>query len=727
MRFPKSKNLKWLSISIVAAVVAAMVVALLPGGVSVKADRGVLSIGVRTAYAQNPEPRPAYQVSIPHGVGSETGLKAYPPKLEVTGKDNWLAVQSPDGLDVPVGSYTYDTEGDTIAVDKYSGKIYVDLITNNLIITAGALSEKASYDIEVPTYTLYGGESQVFTKEDGSQKTVVTELRAKFRSYVYGSGSDLYLLEDTPQNREAVKREITAVRIYAVVKGTKAGATAETRILIGGKKYNGATVALTTTEQRIGTTYTTNPFTGLVWTWQDIDNLQAGVTLKTAEMSYVYTEVEFVVHSQTFYPITPVEVTPGTASAWTDVDVSASVPAGATGVVLHLVNTHASNNRAVGLRKNESTDDRRSALLPTVHLWAAIGVDASRIFEAYVGSTTEIDIYLVGYTVSGVTFFTNAYDKSLTTLTTWTDISAATEAPSATGLIFEGYTPTDYYNVGFRKNGSSDDRRPIHYRRLWVIVGCDTSQISEGYISNVAYDFFLIGYVTDGATFNTNATNVSLAGIDAWTDLAALPTNSVMGFIEVSTGTANSYYGLRKNGSSEDIYQRAMRYSWAFVECDASYLVEGKISAVAADFFVVGYATAEAAPAITVSPATYNFGVVIESSTPSTTTSYFTITNTSTMITNNTIGVTTSTWSGGVTWAHSETATAGSNQAGLLSNKGGTWGTGDVIVKYTSPNTIAANQAANTNWNFGLKLIAPTAFTDGVQKQIIVKITASAS
>lgn len=727
MRFPKSKNLKWLSIPIVAAVVAAMVVALLPGGVSVKADRGVLSIGVRTAYAQNPEPRPAYQVSIPHGVGSETGLKAFPPKLEVIGKDNWLAVQSPDGLDVPVGTYTYDAEGDAISVDRYSGKIYVDSSTNNLIITAGALSEKAKYDIEVATYTLHGGET-VYNEE--KQKSVVTELRAKFRSYIYGSGSDLYLLENTPQNQEVAKKEIKAVRVYAYVKAQLGAGTptAETRIGIGSKKYNGITVALASAEQRIGTTYTTNPATGVAWTWQDIDNLQAGVTLKSGELSYVYVEVEMAIHSQTFFPITPVEVTPATASAWTDVDVSAYVPAGATGVILHLVNTYAAAY-AIGLRKNGSTDSRIADIFGPSHSWAAIGVDASRIFEAYVGNITNIDIYLVGYTVSGVTFFTNAYDKSLTTTGAWTDIDSATEAPSAIGLIWEILGGAEHYLFGLQKKGSTDNRTAttVYHRTFGAIIGSDTSQIVEGYINNTAVDFFLVGYITDGATFNTNATNVSLSTTATWLDLAALPANSVMGFIEVTTSPGYNY-GLRKNGSTEDIYYGASRHPWAFVECDAGGIIEGKIANVAVDFFVVGYATgAVAAPAITVSPATYNFGVVIESSTPSTTTSYFTITNTSTMITNNTIGVTTSTWSGGVTWAHSETATAGSNQAGLLSNKGGTWGTGDVIVKYTSPNTIAANQAANTNWDFGLKLIAPTAFTDGVQKQIIVKITASAS
>lgn len=131
-------------------------------------------------------------------------------------------------------------------------------------------------------------------------------------------------------------------------------------------------------------------------------------------------------------------------------------------------------------------------------------------------------------------------------------------------------------------------------------------------------------------------------------------------------------------------------------------------------------------PAITVSPTSYDFGVVATSSTPYTATNYFTIDNTSSMQTDQTISVTTNTWSGGVGWAHSDTAEAGSDQVGLKANKGGSWGTGDVIVKYTSPNYIAEDQAATTDYSFGLQLIAPTVVTDGVEKSVTVRISAAA-
>ncbi len=130
--------------------------------------------------------------------------------------------------------------------------------------------------------------------------------------------------------------------------------------------------------------------------------------------------------------------------------------------------------------------------------------------------------------------------------------------------------------------------------------------------------------------------------------------------------------------------------------------------------------------AISCDQTTYDFGTVATSATPSTTTSWATITNSSSIQTDQTIGVTSATWAGGVTWTHSDTATPGANTVGMLSNKGGTWGVSDVIVKFSSPNYIAENQAATTNYSFGIKLLAPTSFTDGVQKSNTVRVSAAA-
>jgi len=158
----------------------------------------------------------------------------------------------------------------------------------------------------------------------------------------------------------------------------------------------------------------------------------------------------------------------------------------------------------------------------------------------------------------------------------------------------------------------------------------------------------------------------------------------------------------------------------------ADAVTVGSASTVSLDWLPVEVTYTPAVPDISVDPTTYYFGTVTESSTPSTITTYFTITNASTIQTDQTIGVTTNTWSGGIAWSHNDSGSPGANAAALLANRGGSWGIGDIIVKYSSPVYIYENCPASTNYSFGLKLLAPTSFSDGVQKQIVVRITAVA-
>ena len=124
----------------------------------------------------------------------------------------------------------------------------------------------------------------------------------------------------------------------------------------------------------------------------------------------------------------------------------------------------------------------------------------------------------------------------------------------------------------------------------------------------------------------------------------------------------------------------------------------------------------------------YDFGVIVASSTTNTSTSHVAITNTSTVQTDITIEVTTANWSGGTEWAHDNTGTPGADTAAMYSNNS-TWGTNDVIVESSvtgSPNYIYENCPAGVSFTYGLSLLAPTSFSDGTQKSITVRISAAA-
>lgn len=302
--------------------------------------------------------------------------------------------------------------------------------------------------------------------------------------------------------------------------------------------------------------------------------------------------------AQTFHFVDPVECTPGTASSWQDVDLDSYVSglgSDVTGVILHVVNTHASTSYAIGFRKNGSTDNRRNTMYCAGHGWVAIGVDSSHIFELYVGETSSIDVYIVGYTTTGVTLHTNAVDRTPTsTLSVWEDIDCSAEAPNAIALIFEMATssPADY---AIRKNGSSDDRSSTLCNHGAALIGCDTSQIFEGKRAGSYCRFWLVGYATDGLSMNTNGVDRSLSATGSYTD-KTLTSGAIGGVIEVKSTASSQTYALRKNGSSEDIYQgAAYRHQFGIVEADASGIIEGKISNTAVDFFEIGIATAPAA------------------------------------------------------------------------------------------------------------------------------------
>ncbi|MEW6606073.1 MAG: hypothetical protein AB1414_01295 [bacterium] len=213
---------------------------------------------------------------------------------------------------------------------------------------------------------------------------------------------------------------------------------------------------------------------------------------------------------------TPTEITPGTANAWTDADVSGSVPTGSTGVILHFENT-GTTTTAVGFRKNGSGDNRTQNLYSSSHFWCAIGVDTNRILELYLGNITSVNVWLVGYFGSDASFFTNAVDKSLSSSGTWLDIdiSADTGIDTAIGAIFE-VTGAVSANWGIRKNGSSDSRIKDVDSHGAAIIGVDSSEICEGYVSTTTAGYFLVGYVTEGSTFYTNAVDMSLSESTIW-------------------------------------------------------------------------------------------------------------------------------------------------------------------------------------------------------------------
>lgn len=119
-------------------------------------------------------------------------------------------------------------------------------------------------------------------------------------------------------------------------------------------------------------------------------------------------------------------------------------------------------------------------------------------------------------------------------------------------------------------------------------------------------------------------------------------------------------------------------------------------------------------------------GIINVNATPSTATTWCAVDNTSNIQTDNTIETDAGTWtSGGVGWTQTVDGTNGVNTVGLKANKGGTWGVSDVKFGVTASAILAWNQAANTDWAFGLKFIAASSWTDAEENHIHITVIAA--
>ncbi|MDD4721986.1 MAG: hypothetical protein PHR07_04515 [Acidaminococcaceae bacterium] len=290
--------------------------------------------------------------------------------------------------------------------------------------------------------------------------------------------------------------------------------------------------------------------------------------------------------------ITPVEVTPGTASAWTDVDVSAYIPSGATGVLVEFVSNTAGTAVNTNIRNDGSTDNRLKKTYGGGHIYAACGCNSStRVFEVYISSVTTVDVFLLGYFDDGAVFNTNGVDKTITTADAWTDIDIGVDDGAIAAVFEQSYLATSYA-YGLRNNGSTDDRYGTGYQREYPIVGV-TNDICEGYITDVdSQAFYLLGYINSNAYFYTNAsTAYTPTTTGSYTDLPELPANATGAFFEV-TAPSRLAYGLRANGTSYDQYWiTSYLHGWAYVACDVNRVIECKIASADLDLFLVGYST----------------------------------------------------------------------------------------------------------------------------------------
>lgn len=320
---------------------------------------------------------------------------------------------------------------------------------------------------------------------------------------------------------------------------------------------------------------------------------------------------------QSFYNIDPIQRGPSGFGSWEEVDLSDNVPANATGAIYHVYTP--TSNRIVGARMHGSTDDYKNTLYGASHVWQIVGLDSSKHCDLYQGTdNSSVQWWLEGYvTDDGVIMLPNGIPCTPGTTGSWQETDLSASVPdNSTGVILQVYRSVNTaYDFGARMHGSTDNR--VQENNVWntplVVIGCDENQTIDIYIENSNQKVYLMGYIFAGATFYTNATDLSLGTTGSYVTLSDnIPEGGYLGFIEVAASSAWNY-SLREYGSSgtsDNIYAYVYKHTWAVVPCATeNQLIEGKIANGVVDFFLVGYAdnsTGSLAPPtiVDVTPAT---------------------------------------------------------------------------------------------------------------------------
>lgn len=290
-----------------------------------------------------------------------------------------------------------------------------------------------------------------------------------------------------------------------------------------------------------------------------------------------------------------------TAGSFQDVDVSGDISTELTGVLLHIINTGESE-RTWKLRKNGSTDDLESKIAAGAHTWAMIGVDDSKIFEAYI-SHADVQIWLTGYTRLGIEFLTNKVDKTPATGWQTVDCSGDVEGTEAVGLIFmvQNTTADALRPYGIRKNGSTDAHTlgsagyvnqaggEIHF----LMIGCDEDQkINFTHANSGDTKLYLIGYIWGGMEFSTNATDKSLTSYGSYqnVDCSAIDAESAWVIVQVNCKDKSARSAaLRHPADTGDEYHPVTYGGWKLQHMTASQIFEAKVEDADVDFFIIGW------------------------------------------------------------------------------------------------------------------------------------------
>lgn len=332
--------------------------------------------------------------------------------------------------------------------------------------------------------------------------------------------------------------------------------------------------------------------------------------------------------AQGIEPVTRVDVSPTADEAFHDVDVSAlGVAAGAEGVILEIINT-AGTKYGYDVRKEGSTDDFYTSgggIDDTGWTIRAVGLDASRIFEATL-ENAAVEIYLIGYIPDGAgAFLTNAANKSTATLREFVDVDVSGDTGGDTAKIafFIIRNGALSYRFAMREEGSTDDRytdRDLYgAARRGTMMSLDASEVCEQEIENAGQDLFFIGWINTGfadSWANAKAAATETTGSYVATELTDIGAGSNGAFFFIgNAGDGNEYaFGIRDADLSHDNYYDISEIQYGYVGVNASKEVDQKLENTNQNLYYWGYVKTAVGPTTYERNAAVAVGIAVSAS-----------------------------------------------------------------------------------------------------------------
>jgi len=277
-----------------------------------------------------------------------------------------------------------------------------------------------------------------------------------------------------------------------------------------------------------------------------------------------------------FNSIEPQRIIGANGGSFRTWNLSHFVPENATGVIIQLVNSHASQRYGWGARKPGVTTRHTGQIMQDGQCWLLAGLNDAREVELYVQTSNRLHFWFMGYTGPDAVFLDSWIDILPSVPNDWQTKDLSAQCPGAKALIIQiGSATTVMQGYGLRMLGSTDDRVKASYHDS-AVIGCDANQkiqIQTSSIDPLDCQAWVVGYLKGDIITYQNAPSIGVSLTGSWQarTLSTAGSKPRWAICQVDQPWSSVAYGAKKHPSYREITKLAVQQSWVIVHCDDSY------------------------------------------------------------------------------------------------------------------------------------------------------------